>query len=183
MYMLYSRIVRAVHGEPHSPISLRWATRIFIAADLTCLNVQSAGGGLLGNDDARTVQIGTDIIIAGLVLQIVVFVGFMWCCVVFHRRFRRRVHCTRAVPGPEVVPWATNLWVIYATSMAVLFRNVYRVVEFAMGKEGVLQRYEWPVYAFDAAPMALTMLCYLVWHPAALFLDKDRTSVVELVDT
>lgn len=192
MYMLYARIVRAVGGEAQSPISLRWATRIFIAGDLICLNVQSSGGGLLGNDDAAVVQIGTDIVIAGLVLQVVVFVVFVWCCVGFHRRFRRRKIRSRsvgAVAGLESramvrrdeVPWETSLCVIYGTSMAILFRNVYRVVEFGMGKEGVLQREEWPVYAFDAVPMVLTMVAYIVWHPGALFLEKDRSSGVELV--
>lgn len=179
MYMLYARIVRAVGREAQSPASLRWATRIFIAGDLVCLNVQSSGGGLLGNDDARVVQIGTDVVIAGLALQVGVFVGFIWCCLVFHRRFRKRIS-SRSVARPRV-PWETMLYVIYATSMAILFRNVFRVVEFGMGKEGVLQREEWPVYAFDAVPMVLVMVAYIVWHPGALFLEKDRSSGVELV--
>lgn len=181
MYMLYSRIVRAVGGELQSPINLRWATIIFISGDLTCLNVQSAGGGLLGNDDAKTVQVGTYIIVAGLILQILVFVGFVWCCLVFHRRFRDRIR-SGGVPVQNM-PWETSLYVLYGTSLLVLLRNVYRVVEFSMGKGGYLEQHEWPVYVFDAVPMVGTMLCYIVWHPEFLLCAKDGTSVFELISS
>lgn len=181
MYMLYARIVRAVDGERQSPIPLRWATIIFISADLTCLNVQSAGGGLLGNDDPNTVQIGTYIIVAGLVLQVVVFVGFVWCCLLFHSRFQKQIS-SRIVPEPSV-PWETSLYVLYGTSLLILLRNIYRVAEFSMGKGGYLERHEWPVYALDAVPMLGTMLCYIIWHPGFLLSVKSRDSVFELVSS
>lgn len=43
LYMVYYRIVRAVHGESFSLISPSWTTIIFVTGDLICLNVQSAG--------------------------------------------------------------------------------------------------------------------------------------------
>lgn len=136
---------------------------------------------MLGNDNPKTVQIGTDIIVAGLILQVVVFVGFVWCCLVFHGRFRKQIS-SRLVPEPSV-PWETSLYVLYVSSLLILLRNIYRVVEFSMGKGGYLERHEWPVYALDAAPMIGTMLCYIIWHPAFLLSAKSRESDFELVSS
>ncbi|RDW74187.1 hypothetical protein BP5796_07629 [Coleophoma crateriformis] len=47
LYMVYSRVVRAVHGDSFSLVSPRWTTVIFVLGDWTCLNIQSSGSGLL----------------------------------------------------------------------------------------------------------------------------------------
>ena len=163
--MTYSRLVRALQAQHLSPLSPRWTTLIFVAGDWVCLNVQSSGAGLLAKPSH--VAIGTWIIVAGLALQIGMFAGFGVLCVLFHARFPRFASGSENAVAAGV-PWRSCLYMLYGTSAAILVRNIYRVVEFVMGKDGYLQQTEWPVYVFDAALMLLVMLGFLVWYPSEL---------------
>ncbi|KAF1829543.1 RTA1-domain-containing protein [Decorospora gaudefroyi] len=176
LYMVYSRIVRAVHGERFSIVSPRWCTRIFVAGDLLCLNIQSTGAGFLPKPKPKLVQIGNAIIITGLVLQVVVFTGFMWCCVLFHRKFRADVAATRRAGE---IPWESVLYMLYGTSVVISIRNVFRLVEFITGHGGYLFLNEWPVYVFDGVLMLIVMLVFYIWYPPQLQLDGTE-SMIEL---
>ncbi|KAG9508131.1 hypothetical protein J7337_001694 [Fusarium musae] len=141
LYMVYSRLVRAIGGESCSLISVRWTTRLFVLGDVLTFNIQGNGGGLLANADL--VHIGNIIVITGLIAQILLFLAFVACCVVFHRRFR--VHL-RHTSMPVAIRWEAYLNMLYFTSALILVRNIFRVVEFAMDKEGYLQQKEWPTF-------------------------------------
>ncbi|CAK7203579.1 hypothetical protein SEUCBS139899_006314 [Sporothrix eucalyptigena] len=202
LYMVYSRIVRAVHGERLSLIPPRWTTRIFVLLDLTFLSVQSNGGGLLAK--TKTARLGSYIVVAGLILQVLGFLGFMACCIVFHRRFaasqrHRRArqymddaeqpsgnhHLSDGIPVTSL-PWQSVLYMLYATSVAILARNLFRIVEFIMGTDGYLQAHEWPVYSFDGGLMLIVMLVFFIWHPSTLRpaggtdAIEQRESMIEL---
>jgi hypothetical protein len=171
LYMVYARVVRAVHGEKYSPISLRWCTRLFVLGDWFCLNVQSSGAGLLANP--KHTHIGDGIIVAGLGIQCVIFVGFMWCCICFHVRFRT------SGEGKTDVPWESMLWMLYTTSTLILVRNGFRLVEYVMGKDTYLFEHEWPIYVFDGALMLIVMVVFLVWYPSQLQ-ERSTESMIEL---
>jgi len=174
LYMVYSRVVRSVHGESFSLTSPRWTTIIFVLGDWTCLNIQSGGSGLLSKP--KKAKTGEYIIVAGLGIQILVFVVFMLCCLNFHIRFR--AHVTRSGAACDI-PWQSCLNMLYGTSLAILLRNVYRMVEFIMGQDGYLLSTEWPVYVFDGALMLLVMIAFYVWYPSQLRLGA-RDSIIEL---
>ena len=159
--MVYSRVVRAVDGQGFSLISPRWTTIIFVLGDFFCLNIQSTGGGLLVKP--KTVQAGNYIIVGGLVLQVLIFMGFMACCLTFNIRFRAHMAETGATTD---IPWQSCLNMLYSTSLAILGRNIYRVVEFILGQDGYLLSNEWPTYVFDAALMLLVMIAFFIWYPS-----------------
>jgi hypothetical protein len=172
--MVYSRLVRAVHGERLSPVSMKWCTRFFVISDITCLNIQSTGAGLLAKP--KNVPIGNAIISAGIGLHCVVFVGFMYCCVVFHRRFSKHLATTGETTG---VPWEGVLKMLHGTSAVILARNIFRLAEYIMGKEGYLLVNEWPVYVFDGVLMLIVMVVFFIWYPDQL--QRGRTeSMMEL---
>jgi hypothetical protein len=174
LYMVYSRIVRSVNAERFSLISPRSCTRIFVLGDLVCLNIQSTGGGLTANE--KLVHIGDAIVVAGLGIQIIIFVGFMCCCVVFHVRFKRYLKES----GESVaVPWEGVVNMLYATSLLISVRNVFRLVEYVMGKGSYLFANEWPTYVFDGALMALVMLGFAVRYPD-LLTGRRTESMIEL---
>ncbi|CAG7997219.1 unnamed protein product [Penicillium nalgiovense] len=177
LYMTYSHVVIAIHGEPFSPISMRWATRFFVTGDIVCLLIQGNAAGLLAKPE--TTKTGDYIIIAGLILQIFIFVYFLICCLLFNMRFRVQVGEAEATAH---VPWQACLNMLYVTSMAILARNIFRVVEFAMQSvddTGYLVTHEWPLYAFDGALMLLVMVVFFFWYPSQLH-TKSRDSMVEL---
>jgi len=66
------------------------------------------------------------------------------------------------------VPWQASLLMLYATSLAILVRNIYRMVEFVMGQDGYLLSREWPTYVFDGALMLLVMIGFYIWYPSQL---------------
>ncbi|KNA95820.1 hypothetical protein FOXG_01236 [Fusarium oxysporum f. sp. lycopersici 4287] len=175
LYMVYSRLVRAIGGESCSLISVRWTTRLFVLGDFLTFNIQGNGGGLLANADL--VHIGNIIVITGLIAQILLFLAFVACCVVFHRRFRVHLGHTSI---PVAIRWKAYLNMLYFTSAFILVRNIFRVVEFAMDKEGYLQQKEWPTFVFDSILMLLVMVAFYLRYPDDLQ-PHSRDSATELV--
>ncbi|KAH7208084.1 RTA1 like protein-domain-containing protein [Fusarium oxysporum] len=159
LYMVYSRLVRAIGGESY----------------FLTFNIQGNGGGLLANADL--VHIGNIIVITGLIAQILLFLAFVACCVVFHRRFRVHLGHTSI---PVAIRWEAYLNMLYFTSAFILVRNIFRVVEFAMDKEGYLQQKEWPTFVFDSILMLLVMVAFYVRYPDDLQ-PHSRDLATELV--
>jgi hypothetical protein len=115
----------------------------------------------MGNSDIDP-SLGSHIIVEGLIFQIVIFGLFIVTAVVFNRRFLQGpVASSQAID----VPWQETLNMLYMTSAFVMVRNMFRVVEYAMGSDGYLLRVEWGVYVFDASLMTLTMAWYLWRYP------------------
>lgn len=143
-----------------------WTIRGFVIADMLCLSIQSGGAGLTPKPNlART---GDAIIIAGLGLQVLIFAAFLMCCLVFHVRFRAHLKQTKDSSHP---PWQSCLRMLYATSLLIQVRNVFRMIEYAMDSDGYLFNNEWPTYTFDGGLMLLVMVCFLVWYPRQFRLE------------
>lgn len=180
LYMTYSRIVRAVDGESCSIIPLRWATRVFVCGDVASFFIQGGGGAILSKATTQSkVNLGNDVIVAGLVFQVVMFATFLVCCVTFNMRFRRTAATNNTRGFANEIPWQSCLVVLYVTSVAIMIRNIYRVIEYAMGSSGYLLMNEWPTYVFDAALMVITMAIFFVYYPSTLEAEK-RESMMEL---
>lgn len=160
LYVVYARVVRAVGGHRFSIIPPHWVTRVFVLGDLLCLNIQSSGAGL--TPKPKLASIGDATIIAGLGLQVLMFAAFLVCCSIFHVRLRAHLVRVKRVSN---LPWQSCLGMLYVTSLLIQLRNVFRMVEYAMNSEGYLVRMEWPMYAFDGAPMLVVMTCFLLWYP------------------
>lgn len=173
--MVYSRVVRSTRCTQLSFISPQWCTRVFVAGDLLCLNIQSGGAGLLPKP--RLEKIGNGIIVAGLALQVVIFGGFMACCVLFHWRFKRHLRVSGGNGRMAEVKWESVLGMLYVTSVLICIRNVFRLVEFIGGQDGYLVKNEWPVYAFDGALMVLVMLGFYVWYPPQLEVSSTEDMI------
>lgn len=175
LYMVYSRVVRAVHGERFSLLSPRWCTRFFVTGDFICLNIQSGGAGLLPYESIA--KYGNGIVVAGLMLQVIAFAGFMSCCLLFHTKFRTHL----AQSGETIeMPWESVLWMLYVTSVIVSIRNVFRLIEYIAGHDSYLFDNEWPAYVFDGVLMLLVMLGFYVWYPPQLQLNASTDSMIEL---
>ena len=168
IYMTLGRIIMAVRAPHHSIIPIRWQTRLFVCGDVLAFLTQMSGGGIQASGNLSSFHTGEKIILAGLFLQIVFFGFFVACSAVFHVRCVRRP--TPASSNPKT-GWQKMVVMLYTVSGLILLRSVFRVVEYAQGNNGPLLRHEWPIYAFDAVLMALTMLIFLIWYPSIL---KER---------
>jgi hypothetical protein len=176
LYMTLGRIIQAVNGGKYSVIRLKWLTGIFVAGDVISFMIQGGGAGILTRaKSSNDKTMGENIIIGGLIFQILIFGVFCFVSLNFHLRFRRH--------GPQEsyhdVPWQSALIVLYTTSLLIMVRNIFRVIEYAMGQNGYLLTNEWCVYVFDGTLMFFTMVLFAAWYPNRLFASKTSDSVAE----
>ncbi|KAL1614525.1 hypothetical protein SLS54_009699 [Diplodia seriata] len=166
IYMVLGRIVRLTDGSAHSPIPVKWLTKIFVLGDVISFLGQSAGGGMLSKaDTANEVKWGERIIIGGLCVQLLFFGLFMIVAAIFHIRILR---VPTATADALTVPWRRFLVVLYVASALIMVRSVFRVVEYIQGSEGYLMSKEMFIYIFDASLMFLTMVIFNIWHPSRI---------------
>jgi RTA1 like protein len=159
--MTLGRLIRALRAEQYSVIRVTWLTKIFVIGDVLSFFIQGGGGGVMASNSKDT-KLGENIILGGLFFQLITFGLFVVAAVILHMRMRKR-----GVSDPSI-KWEQMLMVLYTVSGLIIFRNILRVVEYIGGRQGPLLRIEWPIYVFDAVPMAVTMLVFFVWYPALL---------------
>ncbi|KEF56257.1 uncharacterized protein A1O9_07838 [Exophiala aquamarina CBS 119918] len=167
IYMILGRTIRAVQGDGLSLICPARLTKIFVAGDVLCFSVQGAGGGILSgadNDKSKS-DLGKYVILGGLILQIILFGIFVIIALVFHLRLRKNP--TKS-SHRSTIHWATMLYVLYGVSLLIMVRNIFRVIEYAGGREGYLLSHEWTLYVFDAVLMAHVMGILLWWFPSLI---------------
>ncbi|KAJ6078659.1 hypothetical protein N7467_008412 [Penicillium canescens] len=176
VYMVLARIIRSVNGEKYSPIRINLVTKIFVTCDILTFFIQGGGGGLMAQSSLA--KMGQNIILAGLILQIITFVLFLTTAVVFERRMG--VNPTPAAVQGDV-PWKKHLYSLYGVSAMILVRSVFRVIEYGLGNDGYLLGHEWATYVLDALPMFIAMVCFAVWYPSELQPFLVRSDSEEVV--
>lgn len=105
---------------------------------------------------------GEKVVIAGLALQVATFVVFLAAAGDFHTRMNR---LERDGQGPDHHAWKGMLHTLYTLSSLILFRCVFRLIEYAMGNAAYLIAHEWALYVFDGVPMLTVLVVLYVWQP------------------
>jgi hypothetical protein len=77
IYLTLKHLVLAF-GQKRSRIQARYYTWIFISCDFTSLLLQGIGGGFAGGagQDAHLRDVGTDLMMAGIIFQVVTLLAF-----------------------------------------------------------------------------------------------------------
>lgn len=170
IYMCLSRIIRGVRAEHHSLIKPSRLTKTFVAGDVLSFVVQGGAAGLMVTGDH--VKIGEGIVIAGLLIQIIMFGLFAVTAMIFQKRIN--AYPTREAMDPQV-PWQRSMHMLFIVSALIMLRSIFRVVEYAMGWDGYLLRHEWTLYIFDSVPIFAVMVVYYLWYPAWIVPRKAST--------
>lgn len=168
VYMCLGRLIRKFGAEELSPIHTRWITKLFVTGDISCFVIQAIGGGTLSGAKSKSaLNTGKYIILSGLVMQILIFLGFVAMASVFHSRLaaHARTHKGTAI---------SQLRLLYAISTLIIARNMFRLLEYALGQEGYLSQHEWCLYVFDALLMTIVMALAVSWY-RALRNTRERT--------
>ena len=179
VYMFLGRIIRAVDGESHSLIRPKWLTKIFVCGDILCFLIQAGGGGYLVTAKTESqVNTGEHMILAGLILQIVIFLFFVSVAVTFNVRMSSY---PTAVAMSGRVEWQKLLYSLYLVSILITVRNIVRTAEYAAGATGYLLTHEWTSYIFDAVLMTFVLVVCYLWYGSGvtshvpLRQDEERT--------
>ncbi|TVY84656.1 Protoporphyrin uptake protein [Lachnellula suecica] len=192
-YVVFGRIVyHVVPTEARTTsllwISPRWLTPIFVVCDIVALFLQLVGAVIItsidiGDPDAvKKANRGKHIAEIGVAVQLICFGLFSIIAVrfnftskrfmgVFHERFNG-VHDDKyftigSSRRKFKSHWQAILRVTNFTSVCILIRSVYRMVDFALGRKGYMETHEWCLYVLDALVIFPVPLLFVWWHPGA----------------
>lgn len=163
IYMVLGRIIRSVHAEKYSLFRMNWLTKVFVMGDVLSFLVQGGAAGLMAS--GNNARLGSNIVVVGLVIQLVMLCLFITTSMVFQIRMAR---LPTAESFDDRIRWKRHLYVLYAASLLVLARSIFRVVEYVQGAEGYSLTHEWTLYVFDAVLMLAVMIIWGIWHPGGL---------------
>ena len=136
VYMTLGRLMLRTQSTSYSIIRAKWVTKMFVTADVLCFVIQCGGAGMLTQaKDAAAFKRGENVILGGLILQILVFAVFFVVAGIWHRRLS-------AIPTAVAaeVRWEKHVWLLYSASVCITVRNFCRVIEYAMGKVSLRSR-------------------------------------------
>ncbi|KAH7139287.1 putative RTA1 domain protein [Dendryphion nanum] len=175
IYMTLGRIIRALDAEEHAVFSPRWTTKIYVVIDIGSFVCQMAGSAMQASGDAEGVKLGNNIVMGGLGFQLAAFAIFIVMAAVFHRRLNTEPTAHSRRPN---VKWRRHLWNLYAVSVLVFVRSLFRLIEFAEGPESKLYKTEVYLYIFDAALMFLVVALMAIIHPGLLVRSVRKAEVM-----
>ncbi|KAK3693198.1 RTA1 like protein-domain-containing protein [Podospora appendiculata] len=172
IYMVLARLIRLLDAHQYSLVRTSWLTTIFVSGDVLSFITQGAGGGILSNADTQSRRdLGNNIILAGLGIQVVFFGLFIITTVMFHIRITRKpTQRTYSV----TTPWQQFIMALYAASILIMVRSIFRMIEFSAGRNGTLQNNEVYLLVLDSALMLLVAIVFLWYHPSRILIGyKD----------
>eukprot|EP00198_Chlamydomonas_reinhardtii_P000961 XP_001690296.1 predicted protein [Chlamydomonas reinhardtii] len=163
-YIVVGRLVGL--GDPaalHRWIKPVYIPRFFLASDVFTLMLQGAGGGLISGTDPKSRDMGRNLLLAGLFMQLGFFTCFSWLTawVQTSKDFALRDRTAAAGLVPRL---GTVFACLYTTIVLMYLRNIFRTVEFIMGYDGYLATHEAFFYGFDFVPIFGCVVLFCVWH-------------------
>ncbi|KAL2130770.1 hypothetical protein VTI74DRAFT_5969 [Chaetomium olivicolor] len=172
IYMVLGRLIRLLGAEEYAIVRTNWMTKIFVTGDVLSFLMQSAGGGLMAK--AKTpdsMKMAENVVLGGLGVQIVFFGFFIVTTIVFHVRITKNP--TRQSYS-ITSPWRTHILALYASSVLIMVRSVFRMVEFGMGNDSFLMESEAYLLGLDGALMFAVAAVFLWSHPSRVLVGyKD----------
>ncbi|KAF4457496.1 hypothetical protein F53441_546 [Fusarium austroafricanum] len=134
---------------------------IFIPFDIVCLILQAAGGAMSTSSDNN---VGVDVSMAGLVLQVVVLVAFIAAFSDYMIRYVRS-NQAKAFTWREIAFFAG----LSSSIILVLTRCIYRVAELREGYDGDLIKHEIPFIILEGVVIVLAAVALFFGHPGLVF--------------
>jgi hypothetical protein len=181
IYMLLGRMVHFfLRDNKVFGLKAQLITKMFVLFDIIAFLIQMTGGMMSGSELSDSLQkAGLNIYIGGLAVQLAFLTVFVSLAIEFQKKLKRQEYCVlRLVDSdfqlqPEQRQPSAALarrlsFLLYLVMALVLLRNIYRLVEFSLGKDGYMFKHEWFAYAFDAVPMLWAMLFLNIVNPGTI---------------
>lgn len=172
IYLCISRLM-ITYGKHLARIKPKFVALGFMTCDFLTLLLQAIGGGIADTAVYRSPlqQTGINIMIAGLVLQVVGLTTFLIVCADFALRCKRgtldmtpeRVETRRKVLLKLIVGG------LLLATVCVLIRSIFRVDELWQGFQGSLWNDELDFMLLDGMMVAIATICLTVLHPGPAF--------------
>ncbi len=169
-------------GESFSRLTPKYYTWIFISCDVFSIMLQAAGGATSSaSSDLTVLNIGTNIMIAGLATQVFTLVVFGILAADYAiSAYRNRNNLNPATAtlrrSLRFKLFIVALWIAY---LCILIRCSYRVAELVKGwSNNPILRNEWLFVGLDSVPCGIAAVSLNIFHPAWCF-PKDTQEVAQ----
>ena len=127
---------------------------------------------------------GEKIVIAGLSLQVATFIAFVIVATDFHVKMNHKSKTLNSTTitttnsgsasSSDSEEWRKMLKILYGVSSLILFRCIFRLIEYSMGNAAYLMAHEWSLYVFDTIPMVLVLLLMLILQPTRYIVSVEE---------
>ncbi|PWY81601.1 RTA1-domain-containing protein [Aspergillus sclerotioniger CBS 115572] len=186
IYVLLGRFIQ-LFGRQSSILSPKRYLWIFCTCDIVSLVIQAAGGGLASSESNEVngdTSLGTNIMVAGIVFQLVSLTIFVICAVDFFRRSLRLGYLGSLIQGSL----SYLLFAMVFSVVCIYIRSIYRTIELAQGWTGYLITHQIYFIVLDGIMMVMAVGIFNIFHPGWLLpsdmtfvLPKDR-AIIDLGD-
>jgi hypothetical protein len=160
-------------GESWSRLRPAWYTYIFITGDFLSLLLQGVGGGMAATGDPGSEQQdnGTNIMIAGVVLQVVTLTIFGILLIEYAIRTYHHgaeiSHEARALLQKR--SFRSFMFAIALAFITIFTRCIYRIPELAFGWRSELMRDEVDFIVLEGAMIVVAVAVLTIFHPGYCF--------------
>lgn len=136
---------------------------------MVSLAIQTVGGVEVSSaQDLQDIRHGGSVMCAGIIFQFSNTVVFAVLVLAAVLRLQRKTLTLLDVAG-----WPTMVAMCVSTLM-LLLRNAYRIVELSEGWNGHVMRTEVYVIGLDMVPMAIAIGCFVIFSPSLFFTSIKR---------
>ncbi|KAF2744444.1 RTA1-domain-containing protein [Sporormia fimetaria CBS 119925] len=179
IYLCLARVI-VVNGAENSRLKPKLYTYVFVGFDVLSLVLQSIGGAMAATGkDAAASRLGTNVMIAGLISQVVSMVMFftVWGNFVLHmRKAKKEGSLRRMQPSLYEKVRGTKMftgfqWSLFVAAVLIFIRCVYRVAELWEGFSGHLANDEVTFMIFEGPMILVAVTAMTVFHPGRVFDD------------
>lgn len=115
--------------------------------------------------DTNIYNLGSKVVLIGLIIQVISFGIFVSVAIVFHMRMNKN---PKGLPINTDLPWRKHIIVLYTASTLIMIRSIIRVVEYAQGFSGYILSHEVYLYVFDGTLMFIALVIFNWIHPSEL---------------
>lgn len=193
IYMVLGRAIHFfLEDDRVLGIRARRITLMFVLFDIAAFLVQATGGSLTSNTEpASTQRLGLHIYMGGVGLQLLFICVFIALASQFQRKIYAIMNQTGVSPPTLLSTFRKTssmkystyqegfadesykaperaihiLYMIYIVLGLIIFRNIYRLIEFSQGVLSNITTHEWYAYVFDAVPMLFALIILSCFHP------------------
>ncbi|KAG9231196.1 RTA1 like protein-domain-containing protein [Amylocarpus encephaloides] len=172
IYIIFKHVVQTF-GPAKSRIPASYYLSIFVVCDLIALLLQATGGGLAGSagEDQKQRDNGTDVMMAGIVFQVITMTIFISLVTDYTIRTTRSWDQVPISAEPLRSKTLFRLFVIGITLafVTVYARCVYRIAEMAGGWANPIMRNQTEFVVMEGVMIVVAGIAMTVLHPGYCF--------------
>ncbi|OSX68010.1 hypothetical protein POSPLADRAFT_1130040 [Postia placenta MAD-698-R-SB12] len=164
-FIILGQIIRRL-GEGYSRINAKWYTIIFTTSDFVCLVVQALGGAMATGTKQSQVDLGSNIMLTGIVLQLFSITVYMTLATEFLWRYLHDRPLREVTRTGYTLDKSTKRMILALIISGVCI--YIRTIELADGWHGVVIHTQALFNIFDAGMITIAMYSLNIFHPGRL---------------